>query len=64
MRLGGITGDENEGFELQTSYTAPLRPVLPRFPLLPVAMNLGRDSVQVGKWARSESSEGGMGIDF
>ena len=39
--LGGITGDENEGFELQTSYTAPLRPVLPRFPLLPVAMSLG-----------------------
>lgn len=40
----GITGDENEGFELQTSYTAPLRPVLPRFPLLPVAMNVNARS--------------------
>lgn len=36
----GSAGNENEGFELQTSYTAPLRPVLPRFPLLPVAMNV------------------------
>eukprot|EP00439_Symbiodinium_sp_Y106_P054435 s531_g7.t1 len=33
-------GSENEGFELQTTFTAPLRPVLPRFPLLPVAMNV------------------------
>ena len=52
--LGGIAGDENEGFELQTSYTAPLRPVLPRFPLLPVAMNLVLSSVQVGKWASGQ----------
>lgn len=35
----GSAGD-NEGFELETSYAAPLRPVLPRFPLLPVAMNV------------------------
>ncbi|CAJ1329377.1 unnamed protein product [Effrenium voratum] len=36
----GINAGENEGFELQVSFTAPLRPVLPRFPLLPVAMNV------------------------
>ena len=34
------SGTENDGFDLQTSYAAPLRPVLPRFPLLPVAMCL------------------------
>ena len=35
-----MQGNENEGFELQTTFAAPLRPVLPRFPLLPVAMRL------------------------
>lgn len=37
-------GNENEGFELQTTFAAPLRPVLPRFPLLPVAMNVSATS--------------------
>ncbi|CAE7624468.1 Scn11a [Symbiodinium pilosum] len=36
--------NENEGFELQTTFAAPLRPVLPRFPLLPVAMNVSATS--------------------
>lgn len=30
---------EGDAFELQTSFVLPLRSVLPRFPLLPVAMN-------------------------
>jgi len=33
--LASATGD---GFELQATFAAPLRPMLPRFPLLPVAM--------------------------
>lgn len=41
------SGTENDGFDLQTSYAAPLRPVLPRFPLLPVAMCL--DHVRHGQ---------------
>ena len=40
---GSASENQNEGFELQTSYAAPLRPVLPRFPLLPVAMCLIRN---------------------
>ncbi|CAK0876670.1 unnamed protein product [Prorocentrum cordatum] len=34
----GLGGDEAAGFEIQAAMAAPLRPVLPRFPLLPVAM--------------------------
>lgn len=36
---GASTSVEDEGFELQTTFAPPLRPMLPqRFPLLPVAM--------------------------
>eukprot|EP00930_Biecheleria_cincta_P096230 TRINITY_DN88104_c0_g1_i1.p1 TRINITY_DN88104_c0_g1~~TRINITY_DN88104_c0_g1_i1.p1 ORF type:complete len:993 (-),score=182.72 TRINITY_DN88104_c0_g1_i1:134-3112(-) len=37
---------EGDAFELQTSFVLPLRSVLPRFPLLPVAMNAAASLVR------------------
>jgi len=35
---GTMTSHDSESFELQAAFAPPVRPVLPRFPLLPVAM--------------------------
>mmetsp|Transcript_16580 Transcript_16580/g.29014 ORF Transcript_16580/g.29014 Transcript_16580/m.29014 type:complete len:965 (-) Transcript_16580:47-2941(-) len=36
----GPSASSDDGFELQSTFAPPLRPVLPRFPLLPIAMNV------------------------
>eukprot|EP00927_Polykrikos_kofoidii_P039927 TRINITY_DN34215_c0_g1_i1.p1 TRINITY_DN34215_c0_g1~~TRINITY_DN34215_c0_g1_i1.p1 ORF type:complete len:1060 (-),score=232.87 TRINITY_DN34215_c0_g1_i1:546-3725(-) len=37
QRQAGSDTNEGDGFEIQASFAPPLRPTLPRFPLLPVA---------------------------
>lgn len=43
LSQGGLAAQagKDEGFELQVAFAPPMRLVLPRFPLLPVAMSAG-----------------------